>query len=166
HHGERISPDHVNDLPEVEPNQPEPALVDENEEPKEEKYFKDEEEFGEEEPQEEEEDIKVDIKEEENEPELIFPYVKADPLNPPPPALDSHSKDVVKVEDMVKPDDENIMNSVHAKGKAKDKYYDKLIADLGNEVRFSVGEREAILEDIINDFGNDKERVVCKKLKK
>nr|GFC42903.1 hypothetical protein [Tanacetum cinerariifolium] len=82
HHGERISPDHVNDLPE------------------------------------EEEDIKVDIKEEENEPELIFPYVKADPLNPPPPTLDSHSKDVVKVEDMVKPEDENIMNSVHAVGES------------------------------------------------
>nr|GEZ74578.1 hypothetical protein [Tanacetum cinerariifolium] len=49
---------------------------------------------------------------------------------------------------------------VEKKRKAKDKYYDKLIADLGNEVRFSVGEREAILEDIIKDFGNAKERVV------
>ncbi|GKG06273.1 hypothetical protein Tco_0326359, partial [Tanacetum coccineum] len=36
---------------------PEPALVDENEEPEEEEEFEDEEEFEEEEPQEEEEDI-------------------------------------------------------------------------------------------------------------
>ncbi|GJR75500.1 zf-CCHC domain-containing protein [Tanacetum coccineum] len=55
-------PDHVNDLPEVEPNQPKPALVDENEEPEEEEEeFEDEEEFEEEEPQEEEEDMEVDI---------------------------------------------------------------------------------------------------------
>ncbi|GJX80577.1 retrotransposon protein, putative, ty1-copia subclass [Tanacetum coccineum] len=92
-------PDHVDDLSEVEPNQPdlalaipEPALVDENEEPDEEEEFKEEEEFEEEEPQEEEEDMEVDIEEEENEPELIFPYEEADPLNPPPPASDSSPK--------------------------------------------------------------------------
>ncbi|GJV70396.1 hypothetical protein Tco_1490391, partial [Tanacetum coccineum] len=175
-------PDHVNDLPEVKPNQPEPALVKENEEPEEEEEFEDEEEFKEEEPQEEEDDMEVDIEEEDNEPELIFPYVEADPLNPPLPAPDSESKDVVEVEDMVKPKDENVPNSVHKvgelstatflredgdsllpsfmrrdinslfgwiasltrrvcrretthalvkkKGKAKDKYYGKLIADL------------------------------------
>ncbi|GKB70405.1 hypothetical protein Tco_0931817 [Tanacetum coccineum] len=38
-------PDHVDDLPKVEPNQPEPALVDENEELEEEEEFEDEEEF-------------------------------------------------------------------------------------------------------------------------
>ncbi|GKD74767.1 hypothetical protein Tco_1333049, partial [Tanacetum coccineum] len=80
-------PDHVNDIPEVEPNQldptlaiPEPDLVDENEEPEEEEEFEDEEEF-----EEEEEDMEVDIEEEEDEPELIFPYVEMDPLNLPPP---------------------------------------------------------------------------------
>ncbi|GKG37615.1 hypothetical protein Tco_0456838, partial [Tanacetum coccineum] len=103
----------------------------------------------EEEPQEKEEDIVVDIEEEENEPELIFPYVEADPLNPPPPASDSDPEDVVKVEDMIELEDETVPNSVHEKGKAKDKYYGKLIVDLGNEVRCSVGEREAVLEDII-----------------
>ncbi|GKG34055.1 hypothetical protein Tco_0434214, partial [Tanacetum coccineum] len=41
-----------------------------------------------------------------------------------------------------------------------------MIADLSNEVRCSVGEREAVLEDIIKDFGNAEERVECKKLKK
>ncbi|GKB80372.1 hypothetical protein Tco_0947267 [Tanacetum coccineum] len=193
-------PDHVDDLPEVEPNQPEPALVDENEEPKEEEEFEDEEEFEEEEPQEEEEDM------------------EADPLNLPPPASDSEFEDVVEGEDTVKPEDETVPQSVHQvaesstatflqedgdsllpsfmrmninslfgriasltrrvcgretthalvekKGKAKDKYYGKLVADLGNEVRCSVGEREAVLEDIIKDFGNAEERVECKKLKK
>ncbi|GKF59430.1 hypothetical protein Tco_0176216 [Tanacetum coccineum] len=117
--------------------------------------------------------MEVDIKEEENEQELIFPYVEADPLNPPPPAPDSKSKYAVEVEDMVEYEDETIPNSVnegHAlvknKGKAKDKYYAMLIADLGNEVRCSVGEREVVLEDIIKDFGNAEERVECKKLKK
>ncbi|GJW14724.1 hypothetical protein Tco_0018857 [Tanacetum coccineum] len=91
-------PDHVDDLPEVEPNQPKPALVDENEEPKEEEEFDDEEEFEKEEPQEEEEDLEVDIEEEENESELIFPYVEADPLNPPPPASNLEFEDLVEGE--------------------------------------------------------------------
>ncbi|GJZ18998.1 putative reverse transcriptase domain-containing protein [Tanacetum coccineum] len=186
-------PDHVDDLPEVEPNQPdlapaipEPALVDENEEPEEEEEFEDEEEFEEEEPQEEEEDMEVDIGVEENEPELTFPYEEADPLNPPPPASDSESEDVVEVEDMVEPEDETVPNSVHEiasllrrvciremahalvekKGKAKDKYYGKLILDLGNEVRSSVEERVTALENLVRKFGNAEEREECKKLKK
>ncbi|GJS91031.1 putative reverse transcriptase domain-containing protein [Tanacetum coccineum] len=193
-------PDHVDDLLEVEPNQPdlapaipEPALVEENEEPKKEEEFEDQEEFEEEEPQ-EEENMEVDIREEENELELTFPYEEADPLNLLPPASDSESEDVVVVKDMVEPKDETVPNSVHKvgesstttflredgdmsiretvhalvknKGKAKDKYYGKLIADLGNEVRCSVGEREAILEDLIKEFGNVEERVEGKKLKK
>ncbi|GJR39933.1 hypothetical protein Tco_1215617 [Tanacetum coccineum] len=108
-------PDHVDDLPEVEPNQPETALVDENEEPEEEEEFE-EEEFEEEELQKEEEDMEVDIREEENEPELIFPYEEADPLNPSPPTSDSEFEDVVEVEDMVEPEDETILNSVHEVG--------------------------------------------------
>ncbi|GKA65273.1 hypothetical protein Tco_0764980 [Tanacetum coccineum] len=146
----------------------------------------DEEEFEEEEPQEEEEDMEVDIEEEENESELIFPYVESDPLNPSPPAPDSEFEDVVEVEDTIKPEDETVLNSVHEsasltkqvcgretahalvekKGKSKEKYYGKLITDLGNEVRWSVGKREAVLEDIIKDFGNAEESVECKKLKK
>ncbi|GJT58872.1 putative reverse transcriptase domain-containing protein [Tanacetum coccineum] len=168
-------PDHVDDLPEVEPNQPdlapaipEPALVDENEEPKEEKEeFEDEEEFEEEEPQ-EEEDMEVDIGEEENKPELTFPYVEADPLNPPPPASDSKSDMWLRLRTWLSPrmrlflivsmrdinslfgriaslirrvcGRETAHTLVEKKGKAKDKYYGKLIADL--------------------------EKVECKKLKK
>ncbi|GJT41300.1 hypothetical protein Tco_0941165 [Tanacetum coccineum] len=212
-------PDHVNDQPDLAPAIPEPALVDENEEPEEEEEFEDEEEFEEEEPQEEEEeDMEVDIGEEDNKLELTFPYEEADPLNPPPPASDSESEDVVEVEDTVEPEDETVPNSFHEvgesstatflredgdsllpsfmrrninslfgriasltrrvcgretvhalvekKGKAKDKYYGNLITDLGNEVRCSMGEREAVLEDIIKEFGNAEERAECKKLKK
>ncbi|GJT65271.1 hypothetical protein Tco_1016751 [Tanacetum coccineum] len=214
--------DHVDDLPEVEPNQPnlalailEPALVDENEEPEEEEFEEDE--FEEEEPQ-EEEDMEVDIREEENEPELTFPNKEVDPLNPSPPASNLKSEDVVEVEDMVKPKDETVPNSVHAigesstvtflrengnsllpsfmrrdinslfgqivslsrrvciremahalvkkKGKEKDKYYGKLISDLGNEVRSSVEERVTGLENLVRKFSNAEERVECKKLKR
>ncbi|GJU57731.1 hypothetical protein Tco_1235497, partial [Tanacetum coccineum] len=152
----------------------EPALVDENEESKEEEEFKDEEEFEDKEPQEQEEDMKVDIGEEENESELTFLYEEAAPLNPPPPAPDLESEDVIKVEDMVEPDNETVPNSVHEvvcghemayelvekKGRAKDKYYGKLIIDLGNEMRCSVGEIEAVLEDLIKEFGDDSWGVV------
>ncbi|GKG36962.1 hypothetical protein Tco_0447135, partial [Tanacetum coccineum] len=57
-------PNHVDDLLEVEPNPPDLALAIP------------------------EHALEVDNEEEENEPELIFPYVEADPLNPPPPASD------------------------------------------------------------------------------
>ncbi|GJT60787.1 hypothetical protein Tco_1004320 [Tanacetum coccineum] len=78
-----IPPDHVDDLPVVEPNQPddvpvipEPVLVDEDEDPE-------EEEFEEEKEPQEEEDMDIDEEEDENEPELTFPYEEADPFNLP-----------------------------------------------------------------------------------
>ncbi|GKA65271.1 hypothetical protein Tco_0764978 [Tanacetum coccineum] len=213
-----IPPDHVDDLPVVEPNQPddvlvipEPVLVDEDEDPE-------EEEFKEEEEPQEEEDMDIDDEEDENEPELTFPYEEADPLNPPPPASDSEPEDVIEVEDTVEPEDETVPASVHEvgesstatflredgdrllpgfmrrdidslfgriaslsrrvcghemahalvkkKGKAKDKYYGKLIADLGNEVRSSVEEGAAAMENLVRKLGNAEERNECKKLKK
>nr|GEZ86720.1 putative reverse transcriptase domain, ribonuclease H-like domain, aspartic peptidase domain protein [Tanacetum cinerariifolium] len=93
-----IPPDHVYDLPVVEPNQhddvpvvSEPVLVDEDEDMEEEEFEK------EEEPQEEEDDVEVDIKEDDNEPELTYPYEEVDPLNPPPPASELEPEDVIKV---------------------------------------------------------------------
>ncbi|GKD10828.1 hypothetical protein Tco_1190513 [Tanacetum coccineum] len=203
---------HIVNQPDLAPVIPEPALVNEEEE-----EFEDEDEADEEEPQEEEE-FEGEEEEEENEPELTFPYEEADPLNPPPPASDSETEDVVESEDMVELEGETVPNSVHAvsessaatflhkdgdsllpglmrrdinsifgriaslsrrvciretthalaekKGKAKDKYYGKLISDLGNEVRFSVEERVTALEDLIRKFGNAKERVKSKKLKR
>ncbi|GKE75276.1 hypothetical protein Tco_1537317, partial [Tanacetum coccineum] len=113
-----IPPDHVDDLPDPALIIPEPALVNENEEPEEEEEFEDEEEFEEEEPQEKEDDMEVDIVEEENKPKLIFPYVEADPLNPPPPASDSEPEDVIEVEDTVDPEDVTVLASVHEVGES------------------------------------------------
>ncbi|GKD89471.1 hypothetical protein Tco_1364978, partial [Tanacetum coccineum] len=142
-----IPPDHVDDVHVVEPNQhddvlvvPEPVLVDEDEDPKEDKFKE------EEDPQEEEDDMEVDIKEVGNEPELTYPYEEMDPLNPPPPASESEPKDVNEVENTIESEDKTVPASVHEtahalvekKGKEKDKYYGKLILDLGNEVRSSV----------------------------
>ncbi|GKB37784.1 hypothetical protein Tco_0882726 [Tanacetum coccineum] len=213
-----IPPDHVDDLPVVEPNQPdvvpvipEPVLVDEDEDPK-------EEEFEEEEEPQEEEDMDIDDEEDENNPEFTFPYEEAYSLNPPPLTSDLEPEDVIEVEDTIEPEDETVPASVHEvgesstatflqedgdrllpsfmrmdidslfgriaslsrrvcgretadalvkkKGKAKDKYYGKLISDLGNEVRSSVEEGATAMENLVRNLGNAEEGAECKKLKK
>ncbi|GJU29743.1 hypothetical protein Tco_1173332 [Tanacetum coccineum] len=130
--------------------------------------------------------MKVDIEEDENEPELTYPYEKVDPFNPPPPASESDPQDVIEVEDTVESKDETVPANVyemasllrrlcgrettHAlvekKGKAKDEYYGKLILDLGNEVRSSVEEGTAAMENLVRKLGNTEEKAECKKLKK
>ncbi|GKG22250.1 hypothetical protein Tco_0387553 [Tanacetum coccineum] len=55
---------------------------------------------------------------------------------------------------------------VKNKGKAKDKYYGKLITDLGNEVRYSVEEGTTAMENLVKKLGNAEEKAECKKLKK
>nr|GEW48997.1 uncharacterized mitochondrial protein AtMg00810-like [Tanacetum cinerariifolium] len=55
---------------------------------------------------------------------------------------------------------------VKKNGKVKDKYYVKLILDLGNEVQSSMKEGATAQENLVRKFGNAKERVECKKLKK
>ncbi|GJZ86919.1 hypothetical protein Tco_0658529 [Tanacetum coccineum] len=55
---------------------------------------------------------------------------------------------------------------VEKKGKAKDKYYGKLILDLGNEVRSSVEQGTAAMEKLVEKLGNTEDKVECKKLKK
>ncbi|GKB53194.1 hypothetical protein Tco_0903947, partial [Tanacetum coccineum] len=174
-----IPPDHVDDLPDPALAIPKPILVDEDEYPE-------EEEFEEEEEPQEEEDMDIDDEEGENEPKLTFPYEEADPLNPSPAASDSKPEDVIKVEDIVEPEDEIVPASLHEiaslsrrvcvhetvhalvkkKGKAKDKYYGKLILDLGNEVRSSVEKGAAAMENLVRKLGNAEERAVCKKFKK
>ncbi|GJZ24856.1 hypothetical protein Tco_0562315 [Tanacetum coccineum] len=169
----------------LEPNQPDdvpvipkPVLVDEDEDPEEE----------EEEPQEEEYDMEVDIEEDENESELTYPYEEGDPLNPSPPASDSKPEDVIEDSDGLLPGlmrrDINSLfgrmaflsrrlcgrETVHAlvekKGKVKDEYYSKLILDLGNEVRSSMEEGTAAMENLVRKLGNAEEQTKCKKLKK
>ncbi|GJV44143.1 hypothetical protein Tco_1428679 [Tanacetum coccineum] len=66
----------------------------------------------------EEDDIEVDIEEDENEPELTYPYEEVDPLNPPPPASESKPEDVIEVEDTVESEDETVPASVHEVGES------------------------------------------------
>ncbi|GJR72944.1 hypothetical protein Tco_0085309 [Tanacetum coccineum] len=167
-----IPPDHVDDLHVVEPNQhddvpaiPEHVLVDEDKDPKEEEFKK------EEEPQEEDDDMEIDIKE--NDKFLCR-----------------------QLRTWLKPEDETVPASVHEvgtsilffgrmtslsrllcgretthalvekKGKAKDEYYGKLILDLGNEVRSSMEEGMAVMENLVRKLSNAEEKAECKKLKK
>ncbi|GJS21023.1 hypothetical protein Tco_0449655 [Tanacetum coccineum] len=180
-----ILPINVDDLPVVEPNQPddvpvipEPVLVDEDEDPK-------EEEFEEEDPQ-EEEDMEIDVEEDENESDLMFPYEEVDPLNPSPPASDLESDDVIEVEDTVEPEDETVPASVHKVGESSTATFLRedgdsllpglmrrdidslfwLILDLGNEVHSSMVEGATAMENLVRKLGNDEEKVECKKLKK
>nr|GEX06762.1 hypothetical protein [Tanacetum cinerariifolium] len=127
-----------------------------------------EDEFEEEEdPQEEEDDMEVDIEEDGNDSELNYLYKEVDPLNPPPPASESKPEVTIEVENPIKYNDETVLASVHEKkGKAKDKYYGKLILDLGNEVRSSVEQGTVIMEKLVKKLGNAEDNVECKKLKK
>nr|GEW43482.1 hypothetical protein [Tanacetum cinerariifolium] len=181
-----IPPNHVDDVPVVEPNQHddvpvvlEPVLVDKEEDPEEDEFKK------EEDPQEVEDDMEIDIEEDENKPELTYPYEEVDLLNPPPPASESESDNKIEVENPIEHEDETIHASVykvasilrrlcgremaHAlvekKGKSKDKFYGKLILELGNEVRSSVEQGTASIEKMVEKLGNTKDKVVCKKLK-
>nr|GEY39512.1 hypothetical protein [Tanacetum cinerariifolium] len=181
-----IPSDHVNEVPIIEPNQHddvlEPVLVDEDEDPEKDEFKE------EEDPQEEEDDMEIDIEEDENEPKLTYPYEEVDPLNPPPPTSKSEPDDKIEVENPIEHEDETIPASVHEvgksfaapflredsdsllpglkKGKEKDKFYGKLILELGNEVHSSVEQGMTAMEKLVEKLGNTKDKVECKKLKK
>nr|GEW04009.1 hypothetical protein [Tanacetum cinerariifolium] len=116
----------------------------------------------------------IDIKEDENELELTYPNEEVDPLNPPPPALESKPDNEIKVKNSIEHEDETVPASVHEtthalvekKGKAKDTFYVKLILELGNEVCSSVEQGTAIMEKLAEKLGNTEDKVECKKLKK
>nr|GEX59310.1 putative reverse transcriptase domain-containing protein [Tanacetum cinerariifolium] len=157
YHREHIPPNHVDDVPIVEPDQhddvpviPEPVLVDEDEDPKKDEFEEKED------PQEEEDDMEVDIEEDENEPELTYPYEEMDPLNPSPPTFESEPEDATETAHVL----------VEKKGKAKDEIYGKLILDLGNEVCSSVEQGTTAMEKLVEKLGNAEDKVECKKLKK
>nr|GEW11703.1 hypothetical protein [Tanacetum cinerariifolium] len=110
--------------------------------------------------------MEVDIKKDENEPELTYPYEEMDPLNPSSPASESNPEDVIKVENPIEHEDETVLASVYEAGesstapflreesdglfpgKVKDEFYGKLILDLGNEVRSSVEQGTATMENL------------------
>nr|GEW60225.1 hypothetical protein [Tanacetum cinerariifolium] len=55
---------------------------------------------------------------------------------------------------------------VEKKGKAKDKFYGKLILKLGNEVHSSVEQGTTVMEKLVEKLGNAEDKVECKKLRK
>ncbi|GKB87587.1 putative reverse transcriptase domain-containing protein, partial [Tanacetum coccineum] len=55
---------------------------------------------------------------------------------------------------------------VEKKGEAKDRFYGKLILDLGNEVHSSVEQGTVTMEKLVKKLGNVEEKAECKKLKK
>ncbi|GJU10764.1 putative reverse transcriptase domain-containing protein [Tanacetum coccineum] len=141
----------------------------------------------EEDSQEDEVAMEIDIEEDENESELTYPYEKVDPLNPLPPASESKPDNEIEVENPIKHEDETVPVSVyevvesstvaipredaaHAlvekKGEAKDRFYGKLILDLGNEVRSSVEQGTAAIEKLAEKLENVEEKAKCKKLNK
>ncbi|GJT81515.1 putative reverse transcriptase domain-containing protein [Tanacetum coccineum] len=61
---------------------------------------------------------------------------------------------------------ETALALVEKKGKAKDKFYGKLILDLGNEVHSSVEQGTAAMEKLVEKLGNVEEKAECNKLKK
>nr|GEX98675.1 putative reverse transcriptase domain-containing protein [Tanacetum cinerariifolium] len=87
--------------------------------------------------------MEVDIEEDENEPELTYPYEKVDPLNPPPPASYSEPEDVIEIKDTNKPEDETIPASI-----------------------YEMEQGTAAMERLAEKFDNTEEKAECKKLKK
>ncbi|GJZ62616.1 hypothetical protein Tco_0618753 [Tanacetum coccineum] len=115
----KTPPDHVDDVPVVEPNQhddvlvvPEPIIEDEDEDPEEDEFEE------EKDPQEEEDDMEVDIEEDKNEPEFTYPYEEVNPLNPPPPVSESEPDDEIEVENPIEHEDETILVSVYEVGES------------------------------------------------
>ncbi|GKD72725.1 hypothetical protein Tco_1331007 [Tanacetum coccineum] len=158
-----IPPDHVDDVPVVEPNQhddvlvvPEPVLEDEDEDPKEEEFEE------EEEPQEEEDDMEVDIEEDKNEPELTYPYEEVDPLNPPSPASELEPEDVNKVEDMIEHEDE----TVPAKSMRWLLFQDDCVVARRRMHWSRRNEKQRTSIMLVEKLGNAEDKVECKKLKK
>nr|GEV91355.1 putative reverse transcriptase domain-containing protein [Tanacetum cinerariifolium] len=62
--------------------------------------------------------MQVDIEEDDNEPELTYPYEEMDPFNPSPPASESEPEDAVEVENPIEHEDKNVHASVHEVGES------------------------------------------------
>nr|GEV79278.1 hypothetical protein [Tanacetum cinerariifolium] len=137
-----IPPDHVDEVPVAEINQhddvpvvPKSVLEDEDKDPEEDEFEKDKD------PQEEEDDdMEIDIEEDENESELTF-------------------------ENLIEHEDETVPASIHEtahalvekKGKAKDKFYGKLISEFGNEVRSSMEQGTAVMQKLVEKMNESRD---------
>nr|GEY57972.1 hypothetical protein [Tanacetum cinerariifolium] len=63
-------------------------------------------------------DTLLNIKKDENEPELIYPCEEVDPLNPPPTASESEPEDAIAVEIPIEHEDETVPASIHEVGES------------------------------------------------
>ncbi|GJT13631.1 hypothetical protein Tco_0860673 [Tanacetum coccineum] len=117
--------------------------------------------------------------------ELTFPYEETDSLNPLPPASDSESEDVIEIEDTVEPEDETVPASVYEVGESytatitqEDGHsllpgfmrrdIDSFLVGLvlfRDDLRSSVEEGAAAMENLVRKLGNAEEKAKCKKLK-
>ncbi|GJY38351.1 hypothetical protein Tco_0424715 [Tanacetum coccineum] len=158
-----IPPDHVDDLPVVEPNQhndvpiiPELVLVDENEDPE-------EEEFEEEEEPQEEDDMEVNIEEDNNEPELTYPYEECEDETVPASIYEVGESSTAP---FLREDSDGLLpglirrdiNSLFGRMASLSRRLRRL--------RSSVKERTAVMENLVRKLDNAKEKAECKKLKK
>ncbi|GKF85096.1 hypothetical protein Tco_0249994, partial [Tanacetum coccineum] len=62
--------------------------------------------------------MEIDIEEDENEPELTYPYKEVDPLNPLSPAYESDPDDEIEVENTIEHEDETIPVSIYKVGES------------------------------------------------
>ncbi|GKC65576.1 hypothetical protein Tco_1098174 [Tanacetum coccineum] len=119
----------------------------------------------------------IDDKEDENKPELTFPYEEAYSLNPPPPASDSEPEDVIEVEDTVEPEDETVLASVYEVGESSTATFlredgERLLPgfmrmDIDSLfVPSSMEKGATTMENLVRNLGNAEEGAECKKLKK
>ncbi|GJU55915.1 putative reverse transcriptase domain-containing protein [Tanacetum coccineum] len=167
-----IPPDHDHDVPVVESNQhddvpivPEPVLEDEDEDPEEDKFEE------EEDPQEDEDDIDLSMR--------LFPvsvyevggYRRTtlflvrlcDRLLPGFMRRDIDSLFGRMVNFSRRLYGRDMAHAlVKKKGEAKDKFYGKLILDLGNEVRSSVEQGTVAMEKLVEKLENVEEKVECR----
>nr|GEV42079.1 hypothetical protein [Tanacetum cinerariifolium] len=114
--------------------------------------------------------MEVDIEEDENEPELTYPYEEMGPLNPPPRGLRTRLSDGL-LPGLMRRDINSFFGQmasllrrlcghktahalVEKKGKAKNEFYDKFILDLGNEVSYSVEQGTSVMEKLVGKLGN------------
>ncbi|GKB32003.1 putative reverse transcriptase domain-containing protein [Tanacetum coccineum] len=174
----KIPPDHVDDVPVVEPNPhddvlvvPEPIIEDEDEDLEEDEFEE------EEDPQEKEDDMEVDIEEDEIEPNFTYPYEEVDHLNPPPPASESEPDDEIKVENPIEHEDETVPVSVYEVGESTTAAIpredgDSLLPGFMRRdidylfVHSSMKQGTAAMEKLVEKLGNTEDKVECKKLKK
>ncbi|GJV17397.1 retrovirus-related pol polyprotein from transposon TNT 1-94 [Tanacetum coccineum] len=103
--------------------------------------------------------MEIYIEEDENKPELAYPYEEVDPLNPPPPASESEPDNEIEVENPIEHEDETIPVSVYKVGESSTTAIPREDGD-----RLLPG--TVAMEKLVEKLKNVKEKAECKKLKK